>query len=79
MIPILFCFLKENFKASTISKKTKGHCVEKSILLISCLRALNIPARLHLGKVKKHIGVERLIEKFGPNELCTIPHLLGQY
>jgi transglutaminase-like putative cysteine protease len=46
--------------------------VEKSILLIACLRGLGIPARLHLGKVKNHIAVERLIEKFGSNELT--PH-----
>ena len=48
------------------------NCVEKSILLIACLRALEIPARLHLGKVKNHIAVERLTEKFGSNELT--PH-----
>ena len=41
-------------------------------MLIACLRALNIPARLHLGKVKNHIAVERLEEKFGTNELT--PH-----
>ncbi|TCI85200.1 transglutaminase-like domain-containing protein [Tenacibaculum sp. M341] len=67
---------KENYKASTIAKKPTGHCVEKSILLIACLRALNIPARLHLGKVKNHIAVERLIEKFGTNELT--PHGMVQ-
>lgn len=67
---------KENYKASTIAKKSTGHCVEKSILLIACLRALNIPARLHLGKVKNHIAVERLIEKFGTNELT--PHGMVQ-
>ncbi len=63
---------KENYKASNIAKKSRGHCIEKSILLITCLRALEIPARLHLGKVKNHIGVERLTEKFGTNELT--PH-----
>ncbi len=67
---------KENYKASTIAKKSTGHCVEKSILLIACLRALNIPARLHLGKVKNHIAIERLIEKFGTNELT--PHGMVQ-
>ncbi|WP_108866584.1 transglutaminase-like domain-containing protein [Aquimarina aquimarini] len=70
--PYNLSFSKENFKASTIAKKTKGHCVEKSILLIACLRAVHIPSRLHLGKVKNHIGVERLTEKFGTNVLT--PH-----
>ncbi len=70
--PYNLSFSKENFKASKIARKSKGHCVEKSIILIACLRALEIPARLHLGKVKNHIGVERLTEKFGTNELT--PH-----
>ncbi len=65
--------LSENsYRASKIARKTTGNCVEKSILLIACLRALEIPARLHLGKVKNHIAVERLTEKFGTNELT--PH-----
>ncbi len=70
--PYNLSFSKESFKASNIAKKSKGHCIEKSILLIASLRALKIPARLHLGKVKNHIGVERLTEKFGTNELT--PH-----
>ncbi|WP_062062861.1 transglutaminase-like domain-containing protein [Aquimarina longa] len=70
--PYSLSFSKENFKASNIAKKSKGHCVEKSIILIACLRAIGIPARLHLGKVKNHIGVERLTEKFGTNILT--PH-----
>lgn len=61
-----------NFRASVIARKTSGNCVEKSILLIACLRALSIPARLHLGKVKNHLAIERLTEKFGTNELT--PH-----
>lgn len=69
--PYSLSFSKENFKASVISKKTKGHCVDKSILLIACLRALGIPSRIHLAKVKNHIGVERLTEKFGTNELTN--------
>ncbi|WP_298318876.1 transglutaminase family protein [uncultured Aquimarina sp.] len=63
---------KEGYRASKIAKKNSGHCLDKSILLIACLRALRIPARIHLAKVKNHIGVERLIEKFGTNELT--PH-----
>jgi len=72
--PYYFSFSKENFKSSYLAKKTQGQCVEKSILLISCLRALGIPARIHLAKVKNHIAVERLIEMFGTNELT--PHAM---
>lgn len=70
--PYHISFSKQKYRASHIAQKTTGNCVEKSILLIACLRALNIPVRLHLGKVKNHIAVERLEEKFGTNELT--PH-----
>lgn len=70
--PYSISFSKENYRASTIAQKLSGNCVEKSIILIACLRAVGIPARLHLGKVKNHIAVERLTEKFGSNELT--PH-----
>ncbi|HJN06880.1 MAG TPA: transglutaminase family protein [Bacteroidales bacterium] len=70
--PYYISFSKENYRASTISKKPDGHCIEKSILLIACLRGLNIPARIHFAKVKNHIGVERIVEKFGTNEMT--PH-----
>ncbi len=70
--PYTISFLKEAYKASYIVKKTTGHCIDKSILLVACLRAVGIPARIHLAKVKNHIAVERLIQKFGTNELT--PH-----
>jgi len=63
---------KNNYKASTIAKKTETHCIDKSILLIACLRGLKIPSRIHLAKVKNHIGIERIIEKFGTDEIS--PH-----
>lgn len=70
--PYSLSFNKEKYRASEIAKRTNGHCIDKSIVLIACLRAMDIPARIHLAKVKNHIGVERLIEKFGSNELT--PH-----
>ncbi|WP_282053383.1 transglutaminase-like domain-containing protein [Maribacter luteus] len=70
--PYSISLSKEKYKSSHIAEKQSGNCVEKSIILIACLRALKIPARLHLGKVKNHIAVERLTEKFGSNELT--PH-----
>ncbi|MBC7000284.1 transglutaminase family protein [Cytophaga sp. FL35] len=70
--PYSISLTNDNYKASVIAKKNSGNCVEKSILLIACLRGLGIPSRLHLGKVKNHIAVERLTEKFGSNELT--PH-----
>ncbi len=70
--PYTLHFSKEGYIASVLAKETKGHCIDKSILLIAGLRALGIPARIHLAKVKNHIAVERLVEKFGTNELT--PH-----
>lgn len=70
--PYSISLTEDNYRASTIAGRSTGNCVEKSIVLIACLRAVGIPARLHLGKVKNHIAVERLTEKFGSNELT--PH-----
>ena len=36
------------------------------------LRAVEVPARLHLAKVTNHIAVERLLERLGSRELA--PH-----
>lgn len=70
--PYRISLSKENYKASVIAKKKETHCIDKSILLIACLRGLKIPSRIHLAKVKNHIGIERIIEKFGTDEIS--PH-----
>ncbi len=70
--PYHLSLLNTSYKASFIANKPDGHCIEKSILLIACLRGLQIPARIHLAKVKNHIGVERFMEKFGTDEIT--PH-----
>ncbi|MEO0570398.1 MAG: transglutaminase family protein [Bacteroidota bacterium] len=70
--PYVISVDEKNYIASEISKKSEGHCVDKAILLIACLRALKIPARIRLAKVTNHIAVERLTERFGTNVLT--PH-----
>ena len=65
-------FQKERFKSSRLIYQKDGNCLDKCILYISCLRALGIPARIHLAKVSNHIAVEKLVEKIGTNELT--PH-----
>ena len=62
----------EDYRASVIVGHSDAHCVDKAILYVAGLRALGIPARIHLGTVINHIAVERLTEKFGTNELS--PH-----
>jgi transglutaminase-like putative cysteine protease len=70
--PYHFSLSKENYRASFIAGKKEGHCIDKAILMVACARGLGIPARMHLAKVKNHIGIERIIEKFGTDELT--PH-----
>ncbi len=62
----------DNWPASKVMARDYGHCIDKSVLLIALLRAVDIPARIHLVKVRNHIGVERIIEKLGSDELT--PH-----
>ncbi len=63
---------EDDWKASKICTHKTGHCLDKAVLLISVLRAKNIPARLGLAKVKNHIAVEEIVEKFGNDVL--VPH-----
>jgi transglutaminase-like putative cysteine protease len=42
------------------------------VILIAILRAAHIPARLGLAKVKNHIAVDQIVEKFGSDVL--VPH-----
>ena len=70
--PYLISVDRKRYKASEIAKRPEGHCVDKAILLIACLRAVGIPARMRLAKVTNHIAVERLTERFGSNVLT--PH-----
>lgn len=70
--PYTISLSPEKMRASYIASRTSGHCIEKSVVLIAGLRALNIPARLHLGKVRNHIAVERIIDRIGSDELT--PH-----
>jgi len=70
--PYRISLVKAHYAASELIKSSEGHCIDKSIILITLLRGMGIPARLHLAAVRNHIGVERLVERFGTN-LMT-PH-----
>ena len=69
-------FKKEKWRASEILQRPKGHCLDKANLLITCLRAIGIPARLHLVKVKNHIAAEKVMERFKTDELT--PHAFAE-
>lgn len=66
----------DTYRSSYIYNKPEAHCIDKAILYVSGLRALNIPARIRLAKVSNHIAVERLIAKMGTNEIA--PHGLAE-
>lgn len=51
---------KEALTSSFLLSKKRAWCVEKSIVMASCARALNIPTKLGYAIVKNHIGVEKL-------------------
>ena len=70
--PYIISLKKEDYRASWLMERTHGHCIDKAIILIAGLRALGIPARINLAKVKNHIAVDRLTELLGTNELT--PH-----
>ncbi|MBL4746637.1 MAG: transglutaminase family protein [Flavobacteriaceae bacterium] len=70
--PYRFSLQEEDWRSSKIAQQKTGHCLDKSILLISLLRAVNIPAKLGLSRVRNHIAVEQIVEKFGSDEL--VPH-----
>jgi len=70
--PYKMHFSPQSCKASTIFSRNEGHCLDKATLLVTVLRAVGIPARLHLAKVKNHIAVEHIIEIFKTDVLT--PH-----
>lgn len=63
---------KEGYRASVILDKKEAHCIDKSILMVTCCRVLDIPARLCLAKVRNHIAAEKITKQFGTDEL--VPH-----
>lgn len=70
--PYRFSLINEDWRASELITRKSGHCIDKVIILIAILRAQNIPARLGLAKVRNHIAVDQIIEKFGSDVL--VPH-----
>lgn len=62
----------EKYKASSIIKRNEAHCIDKTTVFVTGLRAMGIPSRIRLAKVKNHISAERIIEKLGTDELA--PH-----
>lgn len=50
----------EELVASKILQKRRAWCVEKSIVMATCLRKIGVPCKLGYANVVNHIGTERL-------------------
>ena len=53
----------EGLRASTTLEKGRGWCVPKAVLLVSCCRAVGIPARLGFADVRNHLSTKRMREQ----------------
>lgn len=62
---------KENAASRTLENQS-GHCVHKSVLLVAGFRAMGVPSRLGLAKVRNHLATERLEALLKSNVLT--PH-----
>lgn len=59
----------KGLKSSVIMEKSRAWCVEKSIVMATGLRALDIPSKLGYGIVVNHIGVEKLTKVLRREEI----------
>lgn len=59
----------EALVSSEIIHKKRAWCVEKSILMASALRALDIPSKLGFAIVKNHLNSDRLIHYLKKDEI----------
>lgn len=58
--PYRLDFSRDAMKASHLTGRDYGYCVEKSCLFATAARAVDIPARLGFANVRNHIGTARL-------------------
>lgn len=58
--------------ASRTLERRSGHCIHKSVLFAAGLRALGVPARLGLARVRNHLATEKLERRLGTDVL--VPH-----
>lgn len=70
--PLKFSLIEEDWYAEALIERKKGHCLDKSIILISLLNAFEIKAKLGLAKVRNHIAAEQLVKFLGTDVL--VPH-----
>ncbi|MGB0170550.1 MAG: transglutaminase-like domain-containing protein [Flavobacteriales bacterium] len=81
-----YCFVRDSIRydpyaielearalsASRTLNRGSGHCIHKSVLFVAGLRALGVPARLGLARVRNHLATEKLERRLGTDVL--VPH-----
>lgn len=58
--PYRLDFSREAMKASHLTGRKYGYCVEKSCLFAAAARVVGVPARMGFANVRNHIGTARL-------------------
>jgi transglutaminase-like putative cysteine protease len=53
---------KEKVRSSEVLNRQFGYCVEKALLLVSCVRGAGIPAKIGFANVKNHLTSPRLFD-----------------
>jgi len=56
---------REDYRASALIQRGHGWCVQKSLAMAACCRALGIPARVGYADVKNHLTTPKLQESMG--------------
>ena len=59
---------EEDFKASRVLEWGKGYCVQKAVLLCALARAVGVPSRLVLARIRNHRVPPALRARLGRNE-----------
>ncbi|MCX2743100.1 transglutaminase-like domain-containing protein [Mangrovivirga sp. M17] len=67
--PYRLDFSEEAIKASHITSRNYGYCIEKSNLFTAAVRAMDVPARMGFAIVTNHIGTEKLEKILKTNKL----------
>jgi transglutaminase-like putative cysteine protease len=58
----------DDFRASFILESKKGYCVQKAVLLCALARAVGVPSRLALARIRNHRIPPALQARLGRNE-----------
>ncbi|MCM4159825.1 transglutaminase domain-containing protein [Antarcticibacterium flavum] len=67
--PYRLDFSREAMRASHLTGREYGYCVEKSGLFAAAARVIGVPARMGFANVRNHIGTARLEEVLQTNVL----------